>query len=68
MTKKKLIALADSIKNHKNTFGDCLFKDHQIKVLADFCQSQNVNFKRDRWIDYINGECGKNGGKVKGRG
>ena len=34
-------------------------------ALADFCQAQNSNFKRDRWIDYINGECGPNGGKVK---
>lgn len=34
--------------------------------LADFCKSQNGAFKRDRWIAYINGECGPNGGEVKG--
>jgi hypothetical protein len=35
--------------------------------LADFCQSQNPRFMRDRWLAYIAGECGKNGGTVKGR-
>lgn len=35
-------------------------------TLADFCQAQNPNFKRDRWIGYINGECGSNEGAVKG--
>ena len=30
-------------------------------VLADFCQLQNGNFKRERWLDYIAGTCGPNG-------
>jgi hypothetical protein len=34
-------------------------------ALADFCKAQNPNFNRDRWLDYIAGKCGKNGGKVK---
>ena len=29
---------------------------------ADFCQRQNGNFKRDRWLSYIAGDCGPNGG------
>lgn len=35
-----------------------------VAMLADFCQSQNGNFMRDRWIGYINGENGKNGGRI----
>ena len=32
--------------------------------LADFCQSQNSRFDRERWLAYIAGGCGPNGGKV----
>lgn len=32
--------------------------------LADFCIEQNGRFNRHRWLDYIKGECGPNGGKV----
>jgi hypothetical protein len=63
MSKKHFIALADKIRQAKCT--DHPFNDCQIALLADFCQSQNANFNRSRWIDYINGECGPNGGKVK---
>lgn len=33
--------------------------------LADFCRSQNGRFDRERWLGYINGECGPNGGTVR---
>ena len=33
--------------------------------IADFCRSQNPRFNRDRWLDYIAGECGPNGGAVR---
>jgi hypothetical protein len=33
-------------------------------ALADFCEQQNREFKRDSWLDYINGNCGPNGGKA----
>lgn len=36
-----------------------------ITCLADFCQSQNPRFMRDRWLGYIAGTCGKNGGSVR---
>jgi hypothetical protein len=32
-------------------------------VLADFCRTQNPRFDRERWLDYIAGKCGPNGGK-----
>lgn len=33
--------------------------------LADFCKAQNGCFDRQRWLSYIAGECGPNGGAVK---
>ena len=61
MTKKHFIALANLIK----TRPDLLFTLKQITGLADFCQSQNFGFNRDRWLGYIAGVNGPNGGKVK---
>jgi hypothetical protein len=64
MTKKHFIELADRIrifnKNENNPF-----TQWHIWELADFCQSQNPNFNRERWLDYIDGKCGPSGGKVK---
>lgn len=37
----------------------------QVETLADFCQSANPNFNRQRWLDYIAGDCGPNGGAPK---
>ena len=72
MTKKDFIALADAIREYNagfqpytNPAGSTVpFTFQQLNALADFCQSQNPNFKRSRWLAYIAGECGKNGGKV----
>ena len=74
MSKKDFIALADAIKEHnriadqRERFGstkDHFFSEDQISSLADFCEDQNPNFKRDRWLDYIAGNCGPNGGAIK---
>jgi hypothetical protein len=66
MSKKDFIALADVIKAYNNEpkfrLGFC---PSQLDALADFCQAQNPAFKRDRWLAYIAGECGPNGGAVK---
>ena len=62
MTKKHFIALADIIKQMEK---ERVIESYGIKMLADFCQSQNPRFNRQRWIEYITGKCGKNGGKVK---
>lgn len=68
MSKKHFIALANAIKAHngRTTKGNG-FNAVQLSVLADFCASQNANFNRQRWFDYINGECGPSGGTVKKR-
>ena len=71
MTKKTFIALADSIREHnrikRNVFGAnaerMCFNIEQVEALADFCQSQNSNFNRERWMDYVAGNCGPNGGQ-----
>ena len=60
MTKKNFIALADLIKSGK--LGSLDFD--QVNVLADFCAAQNPQFNRERWLGYIAGVSGKNGGKV----
>lgn len=79
MTKKQFIALADAIRDTKpehngeyddgTTVGMIQERENQWQAmtlrLADFCQSTNPNFKRDRWLDYIAGKCGPNGGAVK---
>jgi len=66
MSKKHFIALADHIRLH-NRF--CQEKDtftvEQLAELATFCYQQNPRFNRERWMDYIAGKCGPNGGKVK---
>lgn len=77
MSKKDFIALADTLRFNQPvgaTGGQSAFAEgyergrlahwnRTVEVLADFCQSQNHAFKRDRWLSYIAGECGPNGGK-----
>lgn len=63
MTKKNFVALAEYLIDRE---GYCQpFTPEQIDHLANFCHAQNPNFDRDRWIAFIKGEVGKNGGKVK---
>lgn len=68
MSKKDFIALADDIREHnvvaKNNDNYTAFTEDQIELLAQFCRNQNSNFMRERWLDYIAGKCGKNGGKI----
>ena len=69
MTKKDFIALADTLiairASYASHWNANLFRacDEHVVALADFCQSQNSAFKRDRWLGYIAGTNGKNGGK-----
>ena len=64
MTKQDFIALADFIREH-NTHSDSEehFRPGQILPLATFLQSQNPRFDRARWLGYIAGTNGPNGGK-----
>ena len=70
MTKKHFIALADVISSltvYEDSDGSSntnIDREEMIQALARFCQSQNPNFNRERWLAYIAGECGPNSGKV----
>ncbi len=78
MSKKHFIALADSLKEAEEDI-QAAIADRPQEVrdwakwqstiirnrLADYCASQNYRFMRGRWLAYIDGECGPNGGKVK---
>ena len=69
MSKKDFIALADMIREHNRLAANggpySTFTEDQLIALAEFCRDQNSNFKRERWVDYIAGKCGKNGGSIK---
>ena len=71
MNTKQLIALADTIRRANSIPSDAQsgetvehFTRHAIFKLADFCAASNPAFKRDRWLDYIAGKCGPNGGAI----
>jgi len=66
MSKKHFIKLADYIREFNTLFPSEAFSDHQLHWLAMFCGSQNCAFKEQRWLAYIKGQCGPNGGLKKG--
>ena len=76
MTKQHFIALADAIRAYNaqafpagtNIASPLEFTHTQIQTLADFCAAQNPAFNRDRWLAYVAGQCGPNGGTVKRKG
>ena len=74
MTKKHFIELADMVRetepiNLKQKDSRATAEHRQWELmrdaLANFCQSQNAQFKRERWLAYVRGECGPNGGTIK---
>lgn len=69
MSKQNFIALADAIRHHNKLAergnGTQLFSRDQIDTLAQFCRAQNGAFNYLRWIGYIDGLNGPNGGTTK---
>lgn len=76
MSKKDFIALADTLRIAREQVTANYDFPENIKIadqtwneitllIADFCKSQNGNFIRERWLGYIAGANGKNGGTVK---
>lgn len=77
MTKKHFIDLADWLRmpgmipaSVREALGDHPellqpVMDAVTRDLARFCKEQNVRFDRERFIGYVKGECGPNGGRVK---
>ena len=64
MTKKEIIALADVIRFSERN--GTSYPWHIILQLGEFCRRHNSHFKEDRWLSYIKGECGPNGGPKHG--
>lgn len=64
MTKQHFIALADFI-NHENSKNSGIYPEDTIESLADFCERQNPQFNRSRWLAYVKGECRPNGRSIK---
>lgn len=65
MTKKHFVALADLIREHNRIAkqnGENAFAQDQLAALSRFCASENPRFNRERWLNYIAGKCGPNGG------
>ena len=70
ITKTDIVALADAIRtnnaNKRQLCGSVFNPDH-LSVLGAFLQASNPRFKHERWLGYIRGECGPNGGKIRKR-
>ena len=70
MTKQNFIALADLIRDanachdREKLAGFAPFNANSIASLAGFCATQNAQFNRQRWLDYVAGKCGPNGGAI----
>lgn len=58
MTKKHFIALADALRH----VWPAMTLDAQ-KAILDFCRAQNPRFMESRWLDYVTGQAGPNGGQ-----
>jgi len=63
MSKKHFIELANVIRRVAQERPDAAFSPYQVLALSQFCADQNPAFDRARWLAYIAGECGPNGGK-----
>jgi len=64
MSKKDFIALADAFRSLPQDAATWDRTEVLVR-LRDFCTAQNGAFKPDRWIDYLLGKCGPNGGAIK---
>lgn len=76
MSKQDFIALADTLRSQREAIEGSRrgeeFKAGRLEewtrtvaALAEFCYGQNPAFMRARWLGYINGDCGKSGGRIR---
>lgn len=66
MSKKDFIAIADAIQKHnRRAEFTPSFDDEQLAALATVLGDINPRFDRWRWLNYIAGTHGPNGGAVK---
>jgi hypothetical protein len=78
MSKRHFIALADTLRDLKPRPMEAIATDREqsaslarmaqwietCAAMAAFCRAQNGNLNTQRWLEYIDGTCGPNGGKV----
>ena len=67
MTKKHFIALADAIREHNRKMiatgqEHLAFNETQLVTLSNAFLHINSNYRPTRWMDYVEGKCGPNGG------
>lgn len=69
MSKKHFIALADALRAEKPGINwdpnKMVQWELDVKAIANACAASNPRFNRERWMSYVNGECGPNGGSIK---
>ena len=69
MSKKHFIALADRLICEQSHFVTYYSQDAfnaMVDIICRFCRGENFRFNEDRFRSYIAGECGPNGGRVRG--
>lgn len=68
MSKKDFIALADALRGSKPPAADParVYRwEIDVQEIAVVLGRDNPRFNRARWLDYVNGPCGPNGGAKK---
>lgn len=68
MSKKHFIALAHYLEDNALDNWTSVPESARESLrehLANFCHSVNPRFNRERWLDYIAGKCGPNGGAIR---
>ena len=69
MSKKHFIALADALRAEKPgkiwSPNKHVQWELDVKAIANVCAAYNPRFNRERWMAYVNGECGPNGGAIR---
>ena len=67
MSKKHFIALADGLRaNRPEQAGEARCQwDNDVAAIANRLVASCPRFNRQRWLSYVAGECGPNGGTVR---
>ena len=65
MYRKQFVALAEEIKHHNRINPEHAFDAVQLASIMRFLKSENPQFNAERWVGFIAGENGANGGRVK---
>jgi hypothetical protein len=65
ITKKELIAIGGFMKEKVGTPDQ--FTIQQVHDMATFLRTRNQRFDRAKWIGFVTGANGPNGGKIRRR-